>query len=161
MVAFGSMVCVFKFGFGKSIFGTYQLDQVEAWVLIFLFAVLFGLSMDYEVFIVNRMKEAKENGATNNEAIVEGLANTGGVVTAAAIIFVGALSGLIVGHFAGLQELGIGLAVGVLVDATIIRGLLLPSSMVLLGRWNWWLPASVARAIKTKASPLEVREARP
>ena len=161
MVAFGSMVCVFKFGFGKSILGTYQLDQVEAWVLIFLFAVLFGLSMDYEVFIVNRIKEAKDRGATNNDSVVEGLAHTGGVVSAAAIIFVSALTGLIAGHFAGLQELGVGLAVGVLVDATLVRGLLLPSAMVLLGRWNWWLPESVARIIKSKASPLEVREARP
>lgn len=159
-VAYGSLVLVFRFGFASSILGTYRLDQIEAWVLVFLFAVLFGLSMDYEVFIVSRMREAWNRGISNNEAIVEGLSHTGGVVTAAAIILVGALSGLVIGHFAGLQQIGVGLAFGVLIDATIIRGLLLPSAMVLLGRWNWWLPSSIARVLKTKASPLESREAR-
>lgn len=153
-VAFGSLVLVFRFGVGSSFLGTYQFDQIEAWVLIFLFAVLFGLSMDYEIFIASRMREAKDRGSTNGESIIEGLAHTGGVVTAAAIIMVGALGGFINGHFAGLQQLGIGLAIGILIDATIIRGLLLPSVMVLLGRWNWWLPASLARLLKIKASPL-------
>lgn len=159
-VAYGSLVLVFRFGVGSSVLGTYQLDQIEAWVLIFLFAVLFGLSMDYEVFIVSRMREAKNRGATNTEAIVEGITHTGGVVTAAAIILVGALGGLVIGHFAGLQQLGVGLAIGVLIDATIIRGLLLPSAMVLLDRWNWWLPNSIAKLTRTKASPLEEQEAR-
>lgn len=144
-VAYASLVLVFRFGFGSSLLGTYRLDQIEAWVLIFLFAVLFGLSMDYEVFIVSRMREARQRGASNNEAIVEGIVHTSGVVTAAAVILVGALSGFVGGHFAGLQQLGIGLAFGILIDATIIRGLLLPSAMVLLGRWNWWLPEPVAR----------------
>jgi RND superfamily putative drug exporter len=159
-VAYGSLVLVFRFGVGSTILGTYQLDQIEAWVLIFLFAALFGLSMDYEVFIVSRMREARDRGATNSEAITEGLAHTGGVVTAAAIILVAALGGMVIGHFVGLQQLGVGLAIGVLIDATIIRGLLLPSAMVLLGRWNWWLPISVARLLKVKASPLEERDAR-
>jgi RND superfamily putative drug exporter len=159
-VAYGSLVVVFRFGIGSTLIGTFQMDQIEAWVLIFLFVVLFGLSMDYEVFIVSRMREARNRGVTGNEAIIEGTAHTGGVVTAAAAIFVGALSGLIFGHFAGLQQLGVGLALGVLIDATIIRGLLLPSAMVLLGRWNWWLPGSAAKFIRTKASPLEERETR-
>ena len=154
-VAFAALVGVFRFGFASSFLQTYRLDQLEAWVLIFLFAILFGLSMDYELFLVSRMREAREAGATNEEAIVEGLAHTGGVVSAAAIIFLSAVSGFVTGHFAGLQELGIGLGIGVLIDATIIRGLLLPSAMVLLGRWNWWLPASWARLLKTKASPLD------
>ena len=107
-------------------------------MLILLFANLFGLSMDYEIFIVSRMREAWDRGASNEEAIREGMRNSGTVVTAAALIFITALTGLITGHFAGLQQLGIGLAAGVLIDATIIRGLLLPSAMVLLGKWNWW-----------------------
>jgi len=160
-IAYGSMVMVFRFNLGSSILGTYHLDQIEAWVLIFLFAVLFGLSMDYEVFIVSRMREAKDRGSTNSEAITEGLAHTGGVVTAAAIILISALSGLVFGRIPGLQQLGIGLACGILIDATLIRGLLLPSAMVLLGRWNWWLPSSIAKIARTKASPLEDREARP
>jgi RND superfamily putative drug exporter len=134
-VSFATLVLVFKFGIG-----TYQLEQLEAWVLILLFAILFGLSMDYEIFIVSRMREAWDRGTSNEEAIREGMRNSGTVVTAAALIFISALTGLITGHFAGLQQLGIGLAAGVLIDATIIRGLLLPSAMVLLDRWNWWMP---------------------
>ena len=159
-ISFASLVAIFKFVFGSTLFGTYQLDQIEAWVLIFMFAVLFGLSMDYEIFLVSRMREAKDAGASNNDAITHGIAHTSGVVSGAAIILVGALSGFVFGHFAGLQELGIGLAVGIIIDATIIRGLLLPSSMVLLGRWNWWLPQGLAGLLKVKASPLERPEAR-
>ncbi|MEI6867737.1 MAG: MMPL family transporter [Actinomycetes bacterium] len=159
-VAYASLVVVFRFGAGTKILGTYHLPQIEAWIILFLFAVLFGMSMDYEVFIVSRMREAWDRGESNEDSIVEGLAHTGGVVTAAAIILVGALSGLVYGHFAGLQQLGVGLAFGVLVDATLIRGLLLPSAMVLLGRWNWWLPAPLATLLKTKASPLREKEAR-
>ena len=159
-ISFASLVAIFKFGFGSTLLGTYQLDQIEAWVLIFMFAVLFGLSMDYEIFLVSRMREAKDAGASNNDAITHGIAHTSGVVSGAAIILMGALSGFVFGHFAGLQELGIGLAVGIIIDATIIRGLLLPSSMVLLGRWNWWLPQGLAALLKVKASPLDRPEAR-
>jgi RND superfamily putative drug exporter len=125
-----------------------------------MFAVLFGLSMDYELFLVSRMREAKDSGASNTAAIISGIANTSGVVTGAAVILVGALSGFVFGHFAGLQELGIGLAIGIIIDATIIRALLLPSSMVLFGRWNWWLPKPIAAVLRTKASPLDQPEAR-
>jgi RND superfamily putative drug exporter len=134
-ISISALVIVFKFGIG-----TYQLEQIEAWVLVLLFAILFGLSMDYEIFIVSRMREAHDRGASNEEAIREGMRSSGTVVTAAALIFISAVMGLATGHFAGLQQLGVGLAIGVIVDATIIRGLLLPSAMVLLGKWNWWMP---------------------
>lgn len=124
--------------FAKNYF--YQQDQIEIWVLLFIFAILFGLSMDYEVFIVSRMRESYLEHKDNNRAVIEGLANTGGVVTTAAIVMVGALTGFITGHFAGLQELGIGLIAGIALDATIIRLLLLPATMVLLGKWNWSHP---------------------
>lgn len=124
--------------FAKNYF--YQQDQIEIWVLLFIFAILFGLSMDYEVFIVSRMRESYLEHKDNNRAVIEGLANTGGVVTTAAIVMVGALTGFITGHFAGLQELGIGLIAGIALDATIIRMLLLPATMVLLGKWNWSHP---------------------
>lgn len=150
---YGLLVAVFKFGFLSSILGTYHVPQIEGWVPLFLFAVLFGLSMDYEVFIVTRMREARDAGLSTTEAIREGLAHTGGVVTAAAVILVGALGGLANGHIAGLQELGVGLALGILIDATIVRTLLLPSIMTILGRWNWWLPESVAKAAFTEKSP--------
>ena len=120
--------------------GVYKLDQIEIWTLLFIFAVLFGLSMDYEVFIVSRIRESYLANKDNNQAIIDGLANTGGVVTTAAIIMVGALAGFVSGHFAGLQELGIGLVAGIAIDATIIRLLLLPATMVLLGKWNWSHP---------------------
>ena len=136
-VAISAIVLVFRYSVGASLLGTYQIDQVEVWALVFLLVVLFGISMDYEVFIVSRMREAIDRGATNEEAIVEGMANTGGVVTAAALIFVAAVSGLVGGHFLGLQQIGVGLAVGVFIDATLIRGFLLPSAMVLLGKYNW------------------------
>ena len=136
-VAISAIVLVFRYSVGSSLVGTYQIDQVEVWALVFLLVVLFGISMDYEVFIVSRMREAIDRGATNEEAIVEGMANTGGVVTAAALIFVAAVSGLVGGHFLGLQQIGVGLAVGVFIDATLIRGFLLPSAMVLLGKYNW------------------------
>jgi len=136
-VAISVIVLVFRYSVGASMLGTYQIDQVEIWALVFLLVVLFGISMDYEVFLVSRMREAIDRGATNEEAIIEGMASTGGVVTAAALIFVAAVSGLIGGHFLGLQQIGVGLAVGVFVDATLIRGFLLPSAMVLLGKYNW------------------------
>ncbi|MGI9225952.1 MAG: MMPL family transporter, partial [Candidatus Nanopelagicaceae bacterium] len=129
---------------GTTVFFTknyfYKLDQIEIWTLLFIFAILFGLSMDYEVFIVSRIRESFLEHKDNNRAVIEGLANTGGVVTTAAIVMIGALTGFISGHFAGLQELGIGLVAGIAIDATIIRLLLLPATMVLLGKWNWSHP---------------------
>ena len=120
--------------------GVYKLTEIEIWTLLFIFAILFGLSMDYEVFIVSRIRESYIEKGDNKQAIVDGLANTGGVVTTAAIIMIGALSGFVTGHIAGLQELGIGLVAGIAIDATIIRLLLLPATMVLLGKWNWSHP---------------------
>ena len=134
--AYGGLTWWFHAGLG-SVTGTYHVAQIEGWVPVFTFAVLFGLSMDYEVFIVARLREAHLAGRPIDEAIVEALASTGGVVTSAAVIMVGALSGFVLGHVAGLQELGVGLALGVLVDALIVRGLVLPSVLALSGRWLW------------------------
>lgn len=156
-VADGLLVVIFRFGVGSHLFGTYQVSQIEGWVPVFLFAMLFGLSMDYEVFIVSRIRESWLNGSTNSDAIVEGLSNTGGVVTSAALIMVVALSGLVFGHIAGLQELGVGLALGVLVDATIVRALLLPSIMTLLGARNWWFPPMAAKVLRVTAPPRGIR----
>ena len=136
-VAYGVMVAVFRFGVVGSWLGTYRVDQIEGWVPVFVFAMLFGLSMDYEVFIVARMREARDAGEPWDATIVRGLAETGGVVSAAALIMVGALSGLVAGHVAGLQELGVGLSTGVVVDATLVRGLVLPACLALLGERAW------------------------
>jgi RND superfamily putative drug exporter len=156
--SYGLLVVLFRFGAGARSIGLYHVPQIEGWAPIFLFTMLFGLSMDYEVFLVTRMREFWDAGANNKRAVVEGLSHTGRVVSAAAVIMVGALAGLVAGRVAGLQELGAGLALGVLLDATIVRGLLMPSLMALLGRWNWWLPAAVARVARVEASPLAERE---
>ena len=156
--AYGLLVVIFRFGIGADVLGLYRVSQIEGWVPIFLFAMLFGLSMDYEVFFVTRMRESWDNCGDNSRAVTDGLTHTGRVVSAAALVMVGALSGLVAGHVAGLQELGAGLALGVLLDATIVRGLLMPSLMALLGRWNWWLPAPVARLAGVEVSPLAGRE---
>jgi RND superfamily putative drug exporter len=153
--AYGLLVIVFKWGVGQSALGLYQFSQIEAWIPIFLFAMLFGLSMDYEVFLVTRMREAWDETHDNVRAVGLGLERTGRIVTAAAIIMVAAFSGFVAGRIVGLQEFGIGLAVAIFVDATIVRVLLVPSLMALFGRWNWWLPGRVARVVRVPPSSLE------
>jgi putative drug exporter of the RND superfamily len=155
--SYGMLVVFFRFGFGARVFGLYRFHQIEGWIPIFLFALLFGLSMDYEVFLVTRMREAWDAGLDNTHAVADGLERTGRIVTAAAIIMVAAFSGFVDGRIAGLQEFGLGLAVAILVDATIVRALLVPSLMAVLGRWNWWLPAPVARLAHVEPSPLTRR----
>ena len=113
---------------------------IEAWIPILLFATLFGLSMDYEVFMVARIREAHDRGARDRDAIAVGLERTGRIVTGAAAIMVIAFLGFAVGRIEGLRELGVGLAVAVALDATLVRAVLVPSLMALLGAWNWWLP---------------------
>jgi RND superfamily putative drug exporter len=155
--SYGMLVVFFRFGIGARLFGLYRFDQIEGWIPIFLFALLFGLSMDYEVFLVTRMREAWDAGLDNTHAVADGLERTGRIVTAAAIIMVAAFSGFVDGRIAGLQEFGLGLAVAILVDATIVRALLVPSLMAVLGRWNWWLPAPIARLARIEPSALTRR----
>ena len=115
-------------------------EPIEGWVPIVLFATLFGISMDYEVFLVARMRETWDAFHDNERAIVQGLERTGRVVTAAAAIMVAAFSGFLAGRVEGLQQFGLGLVLAIVIDATIVRALLLPSAMAVGGRWNWWLP---------------------
>jgi RND superfamily putative drug exporter len=153
--AYGMLVVVFKWGAGHALLGLYHFGQVEGWIPIFLFAMLFGLSMDYEVFLVTRMREAWDEGADNATAVAHGLERTGRIVTAAAIVMCAAFAGFVAGRIVGLQEFGLGLAVAIFVDATIVRCLLVPSLMALFGRWNWWLPTSLARLVRVAPSPLD------
>jgi RND superfamily putative drug exporter len=155
--SYGILVVFFRWGVGRDLAGLYHFGQIEGWIPIFLFAMLFGLSMDYEVFLVTRMREAWDELHDNERAVAHGLEHTGRIVTAAAIIMVAAFSGFVTGRIAGLQEFGLGLAVAVLVDATVIRALLVPAIMALVGRYNWWLPTNVARLLGTTASPLPRR----
>jgi RND superfamily putative drug exporter len=113
---------------------------IEAWIPILLFATLFGLSMDYEVFMVSRIREAHDRGAGDRDAVAVGLERTGRIVTAAAAIMVVSFLGFAAGRIEGLRQFGVGLAVAVALDATLVRALLVPSLMALLGQWNWWLP---------------------
>jgi RND superfamily putative drug exporter len=150
----GLLVLVFQWDVGRSLLGAPETSAIEAWVPLLLFATLFGLSMDYEVFLVSRMREAWDEVPDNGRAIAYGLARSGRVVTAAAAIMIVAFAGFVAGRVVGLQQLGFGLALGVLLDATIVRMLVLPSLMVVLGRYTWWLPSSVARLVRVEPSPL-------
>jgi RND superfamily putative drug exporter len=153
--AYGMLVVVFKWGVGRDVLGLYQINQIEGWIPIFLFAMLFGLSMDYEVFLVTRMREEWDRGRDNREAVAYGLERTGRIVTAAAIVMVAAFSGFVAGRIVGLQEFGIGLGVAIFLDATLVRAVLVPSLMALFGRYNWWLPGPLARVVRVPESPLE------
>ncbi len=147
--ACGLMIAFFQWGWGRP-FGFVQVSQVEGWIPVFMFTLLFGLSMDYEVFLVTRMREAWDRTRSNTGAVVHGLANTGRIVTAAGLIMAATFSGFLLGSIPPMQQLGFGLAVAIMIDITLIRGLLLPSAMALAGRWNWYLPVWAGRALRVR-----------
>ena len=151
--AYGLLTLVVQHGVGAGLLGVDRSPAIEAWVPIVLFTLLFGLSMDYEVFIVAPMREARDAGDDTRSAVRHGLVRTGRIVTAAALIMVVVFSGFVAGQVPGLQQFGLGLALGVLVDATIVRLLLVPSLIVLCGRANWWLPAWAGRLPRRPPSP--------
>ena len=145
--SYGVLVAVFQWGLGHAVLGLYSGPQIEGWIPIFLFAILFGLSMDYEVFLVSRIREAWDRGLETEQAIGSGLSRTGPVVSAAAVIMIAAFSGFVSGRIGDLQQFGLGLAAAVFIDATVVRLLLVPSLMQVLGRANWWLPRWAARPL--------------
>jgi putative drug exporter of the RND superfamily len=151
--AYGLLVVFFKWGAGDAV-GLISFDQIEGWIPVFVFAMVFGLSMDYEVFLVSRMREEWDAGRRNAEAVAFGLAKTGRIVTAAGLVMFAAFMGFVAGSIVGLQQFGFGLAMAIILDVTIVRALLVPSVMELFGRWNWWLPDNVARLFRVKPSPL-------
>jgi RND superfamily putative drug exporter len=144
--ASGLMIAIFEWGWG-SWAGLLQVNVIEGWIPVFMFTLLFGLSMDYEVFLVTRMREAWDATSSNHGAVVHGLAGTGRVVTAAGLIMAATFSGLMIGSIPTMQQLGFGLATAIVIDISLVRGLLLPSTMALAGRWNWYLPRWAARAL--------------
>jgi RND superfamily putative drug exporter len=148
----GVLTLVFQQGWGEPL-GLQQSPQIEAWIPIFLFAMLFGLSMDYEVFLLSRMREEWESGVANDDAVANGLEHTGRVITAAAVIMIAAFGGFLGGSFVGLQQFGLGLAAAILLDATVVRAILVPATMKLLGRWNWYLPEPMRRAMRLAPAP--------
>ncbi|WP_380285857.1 MMPL family transporter [Kitasatospora purpeofusca] len=138
---FGILVFVFQWGHGAGLFGADAQGALDATQPVLLFAMVFGLSTDYGVFLLARIKEARDAGAGEVESVAQGLGRTGRVVTAAAVLFCVALGALATSEIVFIKELGLGTALGVLLDATIVRALLVPSLMRLLGRWNWWAPS--------------------
>jgi len=138
--AYGVLVAVFQDGHGSSLLGFTPTGGVAPWLPLFLFVILFGLSMDYHVFILSRIKELVDGGMSTEDAVSEGIKSTAGTVTSAALVMVGVFSIFMTLSIVDLKEFGVGLAAAVLIDATIIRGVLLPASMQLLGDWNWYLP---------------------
>jgi uncharacterized membrane protein YdfJ with MMPL/SSD domain len=144
--AYGLIVLIFQKGgpaFTKTIadaLNFIQVDAIEAWLPLFLFSILFGLSMDYQVFLISRIREEYDKTGDNSEAVAFGLRTTGGIITGAAIIMVAVFAAFASGRIAGIQQMGFGLAVAVFLDATIVRSILVPSAMKLLGHRNWYLP---------------------
>src|SRR4051794_25335071 len=138
--AYGVMVLVFERGWLAGPLGITPSGVIESWVPLFIFTILFGLSMDYHLFILTRIKEAKDRGLGSKAAVAKGISVTAGVITSAASIMVVVFAVFVTLKFVFIQQLGLGLAIAVLIDATIIRSVLLPASMTLLGDWNWWMP---------------------
>jgi RND superfamily putative drug exporter len=138
--AYGLMVLVFVKGFAVNFLGFQQVDQIESWVPLFLFSVLFGLSMDYHVFLLSRIRERFAQTGDNSGSVAYGVGSTARLITGAALIMVAVFTGFAIGDLVMFQQMGFGLAVALIIDATIIRSVLVPASMQLLGEWNWYLP---------------------
>ena len=139
--AYGLITLVSQHGIGASVLGFQQVPTIEQWVPLFLFSVLFGLSMDYQVFLLSRIKEEYDRTGDNRAAVSTGIGKTAGIITGAALIMVAVFAGFASGDLVMFQQMGFGLAVAVLLDAFLVRTLLVPSAMAILGRWNWYLPS--------------------
>jgi RND superfamily putative drug exporter len=138
--AYGLLTLVFLHGIGAGIFGFHQEAAIDAWVPLFLFAVLFALSMDYQVFLMSRIKERYDETGSTREAAISGVASTAKIITGAALIIIAVFSGFARGQLVMFQQMGFGVAVALLLDATLIRTVILPSALTLLGEHSWYLP---------------------
>jgi RND superfamily putative drug exporter len=138
--AYGVMVATFQWGWGEKILGFESTGAITAWLPMFMFVILFGLSMDYHVFILSRIREAVDRGESTDDAVAHGIKSTAGVVTSAAVVMVAVFGIFATLSSIDMKQMGVGLAAAILIDATIVRGVLLPATMKLLGKWNWWLP---------------------
>jgi RND superfamily putative drug exporter len=138
--AYGLMVLVFQEGVGADLLGLTRVETIEAWVPLFLFSLLFGLSMDYQVFLLSRIKERYDQTGDTREAVAHGIGRTASIITGAAAIMVCVFGGMAGGQLVMFQQMGFGLAVAVFIDATVVRTIIVPAAMELLGDWNWYLP---------------------
>jgi uncharacterized membrane protein YdfJ with MMPL/SSD domain len=138
--AYGILVLVFQHHWAEGLLGFNSNGAITSWLPLFLFVVLFGLSMDYHVFILSRIKELVDRGMKTEHAVSYGIRQTAGTVTSAAIVMVAVFAIFATLRTIDMKQMGVGLAVAVLIDATVIRAVLLPAAMKLLGEWNWYLP---------------------
>jgi RND superfamily putative drug exporter len=160
--AYGIIVFIFQQGHGSdAIWGVKATQSIITWIPLMIFAFLYGLSMDYEVFMLTRMREAYDETRDTARAVTLGLARTGKLVTSAALVLMFAFFVLSTGPSVDIKQFGIGLAAGIIFDATVIRALLVPSVMMLIGDWNWWLPESIARVLRVRSTPAPVLEPGP
>jgi RND superfamily putative drug exporter len=152
--AWGVLVLVWQDGHGSdAIWGIPATGSIQSWMPLIIFAFLFGLSMDYEVFILSRMREEYDRTGSTSTAVVQGIGRTGRLVTSAALILFLAFTSMASGPDTSVKMFATGLAAGILIDATIIRALIVPAVISLMGRWNWWLPAWPARLLRVEQSP--------
>jgi RND superfamily putative drug exporter len=159
--AYGLLVVIFQNDWAEGLLGFTSNHAITSWLPTFLFVVLFGLSMDYHVFILSRIKELRDRGLSTEEAVARGIRRTAGTVTSAAIIMVAVFAIFGTLRIIMMKQLGVGLGLAVLIDATAIRGVLLPAAMKLLGDWNWYLPRWLAWVPSLVPEPSETRSRRP
>jgi RND superfamily putative drug exporter len=151
--AWGVMTLIWQQGHGSDeLWGIAATGSIASWIPLMVFAFLYGLSMDYEVFILARIREEYDHTGETDEAVVFGLARTGRLVTSAALILFLAFAAMASGPQTDVKILATGLAAGILLDATVVRALLVPAVVSLFGRWNWWLPAPAARLLRVAPS---------
>jgi len=139
--AYGALVAVFQYGIGADLFGFTEVDTITNWLPVMLFCILFGLSMDYHVFLLSRVREHYDHTGNNEEAVRVGLQQTGRLITGAALIMVAVFASFAGGRLVEMQQMGFGLAFAVLLDATLIRSILVPATLKLIGDANWHLPS--------------------
>jgi predicted RND superfamily exporter protein len=159
--AYGVLALVFQHGYGSDLLGFTPTGGIDPVVPLLLFVILFGLSMDYHVFLLSRIREAVQRGASTEEAVARGITSTAGVVTSAAIVMVGVFAVFATLSMLMFKQFGVGLATAVLIDATIVRGVLLPASMKLLGDWNWYLPRWLRWLPRSEAGGSDIEVATP
>jgi uncharacterized membrane protein YdfJ with MMPL/SSD domain len=150
--AYGLLVLVFQDGVGADLLGFQRADTVESWLPLFLFTILFGLSMDYHVFLLSRIRERWLATGDTVESVRFGVGTTARLITGAALIMVAVFAGFASGQLVMFQQMGFGLGAAVLIDATLVRSMIVPAAMALLGRWNWWLPGRPRRAGRLESS---------
>jgi uncharacterized membrane protein YdfJ with MMPL/SSD domain len=151
--AYGVLVAVFQWGWGRALLGLSGTGAITSWLPLFLFVILFGLSMDYHVFSVSRIKEGHDNGLPTQRAIRDGIVHSAGVITSAALIMVFVFLTFATLHQTSMKQLGVGLAAAVLIDAMVVRTVLLPATMSILGRWNWYTPQRRKHTAPARTEP--------